>query len=84
MAAAPGRILQRGFHTFFLLGFNVRGVGRPGGGLNVELLWRTPRSIAASRQTSSRRARDAANGSSAEKAIQNIETNVPARGAPSR
>jgi len=44
--------------------------------------WRTPRSAAASRRLHRLATSDAADGSSAEKAIQNIEADVPARGAP--
>src|SRR6266403_2327556 len=59
----------------------LRGVGRPTGGLNAELLCVLrvqPLPGEFHRLATS----DAADGSSAEKAIQNIERNVPARGAP--
>src|SRR5438309_7275794 len=66
---------------FFLPRFNASGRWAANRGLNAELLCVLrvqPLPAELHRVATS----DAADGSSAEKAIQNIETNVPARGTP--
>jgi hypothetical protein len=55
----------------------LRGVGRPTGGLNAELLCVLGVQSLPAAELHRLAANDAADGSSAEKAIQNIETNVP-------
>ena len=55
----------------------LRGVGRPTGGLNAELLCVLGVQSLPTAELHGLGADDAADGSSAEKAIQNIETNVP-------
>ena len=60
----------------------LRGVGRPTGGLNAELLCVLGVQSLPAAELHGVGAGDAADGLSAEKPIQNIETNVPARGTP--
>src|SRR6516225_868121 len=55
----------------------LRGVGRPTGGLNAELLCVLGVQSPPAAELHGLDAGDAADGSSAEKVIQNIETNVP-------
>src|SRR5262245_6929923 len=58
-----------------------RGVGPPAGGLNAELLCVLGVQSLPAAELHRLTANDAADGSSAEKAPQNIETNVPPGGA---
>src|SRR5216117_1657938 len=55
----------------------LRGVGRPTGGLNAELLGVLRVQPLPAAELHRLGTNDAADGSSAEKVIQNIETNVP-------
>src|SRR5271165_3341910 len=81
LAAARAGFCMVDSMGFFLLS-TLRGVGRPTGGLNAELLGVLDVQSLPAAELHGRGADDGADGSSAEKAIQNIETNVPARGAP--
>src|ERR1035437_3238873 len=71
--------------AFFLLSFNasrLRRVGRPTGGLNAELLCVLGTQSLPAVELHGLGADHASDRSPAEKAIQHVEADVPARGAP--